>query len=194
MLRVLAIVGVLAAFGVALYYSGDYLQEFEAPEPPANAAPAPPSKKKAKPKRPARRSARPAEPRKHAWRAELNALCRQTRVELEEVPTPSNPSEVAVYLRETGRLNRRWNHQGENILRRGGNAAAANELRELFDRDEAAMQTMLTLAEKGRYQQLAAYARTLVPLAKAENRLLKRLGAVDCTVSPDEYRLYEPPA
>jgi hypothetical protein len=195
MIRIFAIVAVLAAFGGALYLSGDYLKTWESPEPPANAAPAPPSKKKSKvkPAHPARKAKRKSR-RKNAWLVELNALCRQTRVELEEVPTPSGLSEVAPYLREVGRLNRRWNKQGVAILRRGGKAAAASELRELFGRDEAAVQTMLTMAEKGQYQQLGAYAQTLVPLAKAENRMLKKLGAVDCTVSPGEYRLYEPPA
>jgi hypothetical protein len=201
MLRVVAIVAVLAAFGAALYFGGDTLEAWETPEPSQASLPAPQTKRKAKPKRPAKKAARPApkparpaKPRKHAWLIELNALCRQTRVELEEVPSPSGLSEVAPYLREVGRLNRRWNKQGVAILRRGGNAAAASELRELFGRDEAAMQTMLTMAEKGQYQQLGAYAQTLVPLAKAENRMLKKLGAVDCTVSPGEYRLYEPPA
>jgi hypothetical protein len=194
MLRVVAIVAVLGAFGAALYFGGDTLEAWETPEPSQASLPAPQTKRKAKPKRPAPKPARPAKPRKHAWLIELNALCRQTRVELEEVPSPSGLSEVAPYLREVGRLNRRWNKQGVAILRRGGNAAAASELRELFGRDEAAMQTMLTMAEKGQYQQLGAYAQTLVPLAKAENRMLKKLGAVDCTVSPGEYRLYEPPA
>ena len=201
MLRVVAIVAVLGAFGAALYFGGDTLEAWETPEPSQASLPAPDTKRKAKPKRPAKKAARPApkparpaKPRKPAWLIELNALCRQTRVELEEVPSPSGLSEVAPYLREVGRLNRRWNKQGVAILRRGGNAAAASELRELFGRDEAAVQTMLTMAEKGQYQQLGAYAQTLVPLAKAENRMLKKLGAVDCTVSPGEYRLYEPPA
>ena len=201
MLRVVAIVAVLAAFGAALYFGGDTLEAWETPEPSHASLPAPETKRKAKPKRPAKKAARPApkparraKPRKRAWLIELNALCRQTRVELEEVPTPSGLSEIAPYLREVGRLNRRWNKQGVATLRRGGNARAASELDELFGRDEAAMQAMLTMAEKGQYQQLGAYARTLVPLARAENRMLKKLGAVDCTVAPGESRLYEPPA
>ena len=198
MLRVFAIVAVLGAFGAALYFGGDTLEAWESPEPSQASLPAPETKRKAKPKRhaqPAKKPARrAAKPRKPAWLIELNALCRQSRVELEEVPSPEDLSEVAPYLREAGRLNRRWNDQGIAILRGGGNAAAANELRELFDRDEAAVQTMVTMAEKGQYQQLVTYARSLVPLARAENRKLKKLGAVDCTVSPNEYRLYEPPA
>jgi hypothetical protein len=48
---------------------------------------------------------------------------------------------------------------------------------------------MLTLAEKGQYQRLARLARSLVPLAREENRLLARLGAVDCTLASDEFQL-----
>jgi hypothetical protein len=205
MLRLVAIVAVLGAFGAALYFGGDTLEAWETPEPSQASLPAPETKRKSKPKRRAqpaknasRRAPKPArrasKPRKRAWLIELNALCRQSRIELEEVPSPSGLSEVAPYLREAGRLNRQWNEQGIAILRRGGNAAAANELRELFDRDEAAVQTMLTMAEKGQYQQLATYAQSLVRLARAENRVLKKLGAADCTVSPDEFRLYEPAA
>jgi hypothetical protein len=108
---------------------------------------------------------------------------------LEAIPRPSQLAGIVPYLRQAGRLNRRLNDQGLALVRRSGNATVANQLNELFDRDEAAVQRMLTLAEKGRYQQLARFAQSLVPLARAENRLLRRLGAVDCTVSPDDYRL-----
>jgi len=195
MLRFVAIVAVLSAFGAALYFSGDALEAWESPEPSKASLPAPEPKRKAKPKRPARPAAktkadRPAAtPRKPAWLIELNSLCRHGRIELEAIQRPSQLSGIVPYLRQAGRLNRRLNDRALGIVRRSGNAARANQLHELFDRDEAAVQRMLTLAEKGQYQQLARFAQSLVPLARAENRMLMRLGAVDCTVSPDEYRL-----
>jgi hypothetical protein len=195
MLRFLAIVSVLGAFGAALYFSGDALEAWESPEPSKASLPAPETKRKAKPKQHAQpamktRAARPAAtPRKPGWLIELNSLCRHGRIELEAIPRASQLSGIVPYLRQAGRLNRRLNGRGLALVRRSGNATMANELQELFDRDEAAVQRMLTLAEKGQYQQLARFAQSLVPLARAENRVLKRLGAVDCTVSPDDYRL-----
>jgi hypothetical protein len=194
MFRFVAIVAVLGAFGAALYFSGDALEAWESPEPSKASLPAPVAKKKAKPKRHAKPTKKAAArhvatPRKAAWLIELNALCRHGRAELEAIPRPSAPAEVVPYLRQAVRLNSRLNDQGVALVERGGNAAAANQLRELFDRDEAAIQSMLTLAEKGQYQRLARLARSLVPLAREENRLLARLGAVDCTLASDEFQL-----
>ena len=195
MLRFVAIVAVLGAFGAALYFSGDALEAWESPEPSKASLPAPETKRKAKPKRHARpaaktKAARPAaKPRKPAWLIELNSLCRHSRIELEAIPRPSQLSGVVPYLRQAGRLNRRLNARALALVRRSDNATVASQFHELFDRDEAAVQRMLTLAEKGQYQQLARFAQSLVPLARAENRMLMRLGAVDCTVFPDDYRL-----
>ena len=195
MLRFVAVVAVLGAFAAALYFSGHALEAWESPEPSKASLPAPETKRKAKPKRQARpatktKPARPAAtPRRPAWLIELNSLCRHSRIELEAIPRPSQLSGIVPYLRQAGRLNRRLNDRALTLVRRSGNATVANQFHELFDRDEAAVQRMLTLAEKGQYQQLARFAQSLVPLARAENRMLMRLGAVDCTVSPDAYRL-----
>ena len=194
-MRFIAIVAVLGAFGAALYFSGDALEAWESPEPTRASFPAPEMKRKAKLKRHARpatktKAARPATtPRKPAWLSELNSLCRHSRIELEAIPRASQLSGIVPYLRQAGRLNSRLNDRALALVRRSGNARVANQFHELFDRDEAAVQRMLTLAEKGRYQQLARFAQSLVPLARAENRMLMRLGAVDCTVLPDDYRL-----
>jgi hypothetical protein len=195
MLRFVAIVAVLSAFGAALYFSGVALEAWESPEPSRASLPAPETKRKAKPMRPAPRAtktkaARPAAtPRKPAWLMDLNALCRRGRVELEEIPRPSQLSGIVTYLRQARELNKRLNDQGVELVRRGGNMTTANQLRKLFDQDEAAVQSMLTLAQKGQYQRLARLAQSLVPLARAENRMLARLGAVDCTLAPDEFQL-----
>ena len=193
MLRFVAIVAVLGAFFAALYFSGDALEAWESPESSKASLPAPETKRKAKPKRHAKSATKPARlaasPRKPTWLRELNALCRSGRVELEEIPRPSGPADVVTYLRQTRELNKRLNDQGVELVRRGGNMTAANQLRKLFDQDEAAVQSMLTLAEKGEYQRLARLAQSLVPLARAENRMLARLGAVDCTLAPDEFQL-----
>jgi hypothetical protein len=195
MLRFVAIVAVLGAFGAALYFGGDALEAWESPEPSKASLPAPETKRKTKPKRLARpatktRAARPAAtPRKPAWLIELNALCRHGLIELEAIPRPSQLSGIVPYLRQAGRLNRRLNDRGLALVRRSGNATAANQLRKLFDQDEAAVRSMLTLAQKGQYQRLARLAQSLVPLARAENRTLARLGAVDCTLAPDEFQL-----
>ena len=108
---------------------------------------------------------------------------------MEEIPRPSQLSGVVPYLRQAGRLNKPAERPGTRARSSGGNTTVANQFHKLFDQDEAAVQRMLTLAEKGQYQQLARFAQSLVPLARAENRMLMRLGAVDCTLSPDEYQL-----
>src|SRR5262245_17352034 len=200
MFRLFAIVVVLGAFGAALYFSGDALEAWESPEPSQASQPAPVTKKAKRhrgarttkdPKaRPKPKPTHPAKPAKRAWLAELNALCRDGRDELAQIPRPSTPAEIATYLRDAQEVNTLLNDEAVEIVRRGGDTATANQFRRLFDRDEAAVQKMLTLAERGEYTRLVRrFARSLVPLARAENRMLARLGAADCTLAADDFRL-----
>ena len=191
MLRVFAIVSVLAAFGAALYFSGDYLQAWEAPEPPAKAAPAPPAKKKtkAKPARPARRAKK--EPRKKAaWLTELNALCIRILDDMDAIEPPSSPEEVPRYLRQVKRKNTSFNRQMTEVVGRSGNTKSTKALRRLFDREEKLFHSLLTAGQNGSAQGLQKATRSVLAVAKAENRLLLRLGSVDCTLEPDAFELY----
>jgi hypothetical protein len=200
MFRFFAVALVIGAFGAALYFSGDALEAWESPQPSKASVRAPAAKKKAKAKskraaqpakEPTRRPepTRPAKPAKRAWLADLNALCRDGRDELAQIPRPSSPADVATYLGDAQEVNRLLNDEAVEIVRRAGDTATATQLRRLFDRDEAAMQKMLTLAEDGQYVRLVRFARSLVPLARAENRMLAKLGAVDCTLASDEFKL-----
>lgn len=189
MLRVFAIVAVLAAFGAALYFSGDYLQAWEAPQPPAKAAPAPPSKKKAKakPERAARKEKESG--RKAAWLAQLNSLCIRSLDEADAMEPPARPEDVAPYIRQFERRNIRLNRQATELVQRG-NAKSAKALRGLFDQEERLVHSLLTAAQNGKEQRLRTTMRSLLAVGKAENRLLTRLGAVDCTLPPDAFELY----
>lgn len=211
MFRFVAVLVVIAAFGAALYFSGDALEAWESPKAPAEAAPATPAPKKkaAEPKRRAQPASKPApkrraqpaskpvshpqpvtkSPAKPAWLVELNALCRRGKRQIEEIPPPSGLTDTVRYLRQSARLNNRLNRQGLALVQRSGNAKVTSQLSTLFERDQAAMQQMLTFAENGQYQQLGRYARSLIPLAKSENKVLAKIGATDCTLSPDDARL-----
>jgi hypothetical protein len=191
MLRVFAIVSVLAAFGAALYFSGDYLQAWESPEPPATAAPAPRSKKKAKakPAHPARRAKKESR-RKGAWLSELNALCIRSLDEGEVTEPPSQPEDVPRYIRRFEARNTRLNRQAAELVQRSGDAKTTKAVRGLFDQEEQLVHGVLTAAQNGDEQQLRRHMRSLLAVGKAENRLFTRLGAVDCTLPPDAFELY----
>jgi hypothetical protein len=198
MLRVFAIVAVLGAFGATLYFSGDYLQAWEAPEPSAKAAPAPPEKKKAKAKamakakHPARkvkkRAGRESEP---AWLIELNAFCiRVLDDSVYAFDPPSRPEDVPRYIRRFERWNARMNRRMLELVQRSGDAKAAKTLRRLKDQEEQLAHSMLTAAQNGDGQGMRKHMRSLLAVAKLENSVLTRLGSVDCTLEPDAFELY----
>lgn len=194
MLRVFAVVAVLAAFGGALYFSGDYLQTWESPEPPASAAPAPRSKKKKvkavpKPARPARR-ARKESRRKAAWLAQLNALCIRALDDGYGMEPPSRPEDVPRYIRRFEATNTRRNRQAAELVQRSGDAKTTKAVRGLFDQEEQLVHSVLTAAQNGDQQQMRRHMRSLLAVGKAENRLFTRLGAVDCTLPADAFELY----
>jgi hypothetical protein len=193
MIRVFAIVAVLAAFGAALYFSGDYLQTWESPEPPASAAPAPPSKKKARAKPKAARHARQAKKelrRRATWLAELNALCIRALDDGYGMEPPSRPEDIPRYIRRFEATNTRRNRQATELVQRSGDAKTAKAVRELFDQEEQLVHSVLTAAQNGDEQQMRRHLRAALAVGKAENRLFRRLGAVDCTLPADAFELY----
>jgi hypothetical protein len=195
MTRVFAIVAVLGVFGAALYFSGDYLQAWESPEPPANAAPAPDSKKKAKAKpkaKPARAAhkAKKASRRKAAWLTQLNALCIRALDDGYAMEPPSRPEDVPRYIRQFEATNSRRNRQAMKLIQRSGDAKTAQAVRGLFDQEEQLVHRVLTAAQSGDEQEMRRHMRSALAVGKAENRLFKRLGASDCTLPPDAFELY----
>jgi hypothetical protein len=191
MLRVFAIAAVLGAFGAALYFSGEYLQAWESPEPPATAAPAPRSKKKAKPKHRARPAKKPKPAnRKAAWLTELNAYCIRVLDEGDYgFNPPSRPEDVPRYINRFERWNTRVNRQMAELVQRSGDAKATTKLRGLFEQEEQLAHSMLTAAQNGDAQTMRKHMRSLIAVAKAENTVLTRLGSVDCTLEPDAFDL-----
>lgn len=200
MLRVFAIAAVLAAFGATLYFSGDYLQAWETPEPPANAAPAPPAKKKAKKKAKAKAKAeaKHAAPKAKklagregdaAWLTELNAFCIRSLDELDAIEPPASPEEIPRYLRQLERTSTRVNRGITELVRRSGDAKTTRTLRRLFDQDEALVRDLGTAVQNGDVQGLRRTTQSAFAIAKAENRLLTRLGSIDCTLEPDAFDL-----
>jgi hypothetical protein len=186
MIRLLAVVLVIGAFGAALYFSGDTLEAWESPKPEPVAIPKlPKPKKHARPARhvqPAKRTV----PAKPGWLVELNAACRRGKRESESMPRPSTPQELAPALRKVIGLNARMNRETAQLVSRSGNATAAAQLRSLYAQDEALLQRALKASEQSRYERLPGIGRSLIAVARAENNLFARLGAGACTVSPDE--------
>jgi hypothetical protein len=196
MFRLLAILGVVAAFGATLYYGGNRLEAWESPQAAVKAAEAsgPKAEKKAKAKAKAKakrraQATRKGKPRRATWLVELNALCRRGKDATDAIREPSGPSDIPRFFRQYTDLNSRLNDQASALIRRSGNAKAARQLRRLFDQDEALIESMLTAAQKGQHQRLNNLVQSLLAVAKSENRLLGRIGAIDCTVSPDLFRL-----
>lgn len=190
MIRVFAIVAVLGAFGAALYFSGDYMQAWESPQPPAKAAQAPPDKKKskAKPARPARKAKKESR-RDTAWLTKLNALCIRALDDDYAMDPPSRPEDIPRYARQYEATNSRRNRQAMKLVQRSGDAKTAKALRRLFSQEERLVHSVLTAAQNGDQQQLVRATRSALAVGKAENRLFRRLGAGDCTLPPDAFEL-----
>jgi flagellum-specific peptidoglycan hydrolase FlgJ len=190
MFRLIAILGVVAAFGGTLYFGGDRLEAWESPQAAVEEIEAsdPGSKRKAKSKRRSH-ATRKAKRRNATWLVKLNALCRRGQDATDSIRPPTGPADSARFLRDFARLNGRLNDQAAELVQRSGNAKAARQLRKLFDQDEALIRSILTAAQKGQERKVGNLLQSLVAVAKSENRLLGRLGAIDCTVSPNLFRL-----
>jgi hypothetical protein len=83
-------------------------------------------------------------------------------------------------------MNARINRETAGLVSRSGNAKAATQLRGLYAQDETLLRQALTASERGHYERLPRIGRSLLAVGRAENNLFARLGAGDCTVSPDD--------
>jgi hypothetical protein len=190
MFRLFAIAAVVVAFGATLYYSGDTLEAWESPEPTAEAAPA--KKKKAGKRHQSRKvrkaKAAPSVPR---WIIRFEALCRRGEAQSEAIRPPSGPGDIVRYLDKYAQLNERWNRKAVALLRSSPGRAKPNvkRLLPLFDQEEALVQSMLTAVRNGQVGRLGGISKALLRVAKSENRLLIKMDAIACTVSPDVFQL-----
>jgi outer membrane biosynthesis protein TonB len=192
MFRFFAVILVIGAFVGALWFSGNTLEAWESPKPEPVAMPKlPKPKKQPKPKKHAQRGkytkpVKKGPPAKPSWLVELNATCRRGKRESESIPRPSTPQELPRTLKQVIGMNERMNRETAELVSRSGNTTAAARLRSLYVQDEALLQRILKASQQGEYQRLPAIARSLLAVARAENRLFARLGAGSCSVSPDE--------
>jgi hypothetical protein len=76
------------------------------------------------------------------------------------------------------------------LVRRSGDAKATRALRGLLVQEEQLAHSMLSAAQDGDVQGMRRQMRSLLAVAKSENRLLTKLGSVDCTLPPDAFELY----
>ena len=195
MFRLFAVALVIGAFVGALYFSGNALEAWESPKPEPAAMPKLPKHKK--PKHRSRPASKPAHPKparqaptaKPGWLVELNTVCRRGKAESASFQRPSSPQGAVRALKRAIGLNARMNDKTAELVQRSGNAAAATQLRRLYDQDEALLQRALSATERGDYQRLPRIAHSLLAVAKAENNVFARLGAADCTVSAAELQL-----
>ena len=192
MFRLLAILGVVVAFGGTLYFGGDRLEAWESPQAAVEAAEAsaPASKKKGKRSRKARK-AKKAAPSVPGWVLRLESLCRRGQAQVDAIRAPSSPQDAARYFTSFARVNERWNRKAVAVMQ--GSAARRNRyvkrLRPLMSQEEALVQSMVTASRQGDFGRLGGLSKALLRVAKAENRLLIKMDAVACTVSPDVFRL-----
>jgi hypothetical protein len=191
MFRLLAILGVVAAFGATLYYGGDRLEAWESPQAAVEAAEAsgPRSKKTAKGSGKARKAkSAPSVPR---WVLRLEALCRRGQAQTDALRPPAGPADTIRYVNDYARLNERWNRRAVALL--SGSAGKRDryvkQLLPLMSQEEAAVKSMLAAAKNGQVGRLRGISNRLLRIAKAENRLLIKMDAIACTVSPDVFRL-----
>jgi hypothetical protein len=82
------------------------------------------------------------------------------------------------------------NRQMLELVQRSGDAKTVKALRSLFDQEEQLAHSMLTAAQNGDAQGFRTAMRSLLAVAKSENRLLTRLGSVDCTLEPEAFDPY----
>jgi hypothetical protein len=187
MFRLFAIALVVAAFGATLYYSGDTLEAWESPQPAVKAAPQSPKKKAKRRHREAKKVA-PSVPR---WILRLERLCRRGQAQSDSVRPPSGPKDTLRYLDDVARMNERWNRKAVVLLHnsRGRSNPKVKELYRLFTREDALVKNMLTAARNGQVKRLGEISQALLAVAKSENKVLIKMDAVACTVSPDVFRL-----
>lgn len=196
MFRLIAIFGVVAAFGATLYYSGDYLEAWESPQA-SSAQAAPDVRKKAKktPRRAARRaqaSRRATTPKPQAtWVAQMNALCRRGQAAAEAVPVPLTPEGLPDYFRRLGRVGAHWNRKAAALLEQGASRdpEAVRGLLRLLAEEEQLMSTATSALQRGQLKRFEQLRPRAVALGKSQNRLLKRLGARGCTAPEDDFQL-----
>jgi hypothetical protein len=192
--RLLAIFGVVVAFGATLYYSGDYLEAWESPQPSAQAAPgthkkANKSRERSAPQMRARRRAANRKPK--TWAAQFSALCRRGEAQAAAIPPPITPEGSADYFRQFARLNRRWNREATVLLERGAarDPQAVRQLLRLFDKGESLVADLVVATERRQFRRYNRILPAVIALAKSENRLLARLGAPrGCMLSEDAFQ------
>ena len=181
----LAVTAVAFAFGAALYFGGGALDAWESPETARADAPPARRAKSTGQSRPARK------PVRSSWLTELNRLCLRTRADADRVAPPMSAEDAAGYFDEIADLNRRSNAQAAALLRRAPRAhrQPAGRLISLLRQEEALMQQVVAAARTGRYDEARRLAGPLLGIARAENDVLRRLGARDCTVAAPDLRL-----
>jgi hypothetical protein len=191
MLRLLAILGVVAAFGATLYFGGDRLEAWESPQAAVEAAAAAPRKAKRAHRARKARKAKKAAPRVPGYILRLEALCRRAEAASDRIRPPSSPQDAVRYFGEYARLGEQWNDRAAALLRRSpaGNSTQVRRLLRLFDREETLVRNMLSASRSGDFNRLGGLSNQLLAVARAENRILSRMDAIACTVSPDVFRL-----
>ena len=192
MFRLFAIVALVAAFGGALYFSGDALEAWESPKPAAKAAPAPVKKSKSKKHRKAaarKRGRRHGSRPQPTWLAQLNALCLRSQEEAGSVPPPITAEGAGYYVRQLVPVARRFNRKAETLLYRGPDRQAAGQMERLFASEESLLTSIAAEIDRRRFDRANQLLRSLGSVGRSENRILTRLGARDCTYSQDAFGL-----
>lgn len=192
MFRLLGIALVVVAFGATLYYSGDRLEAWESPKAAAQSAP---DAQKKKPKKHRKRAAarkharRPATKPPTTWLTRLNTLCRRSEAQAAAIPPPITEEGALDYLQQVVQVARRFNRKADGLLRAGAAPGTSRQMADLFAQEERLLASILTAANRNQFERANELMPALRSVGRSENRILRGLGARDCTVSENEFEL-----
>jgi hypothetical protein len=191
MLRILLYVAALVCFfGGAIVYGGNAIGAWD-PLPPAPTPPPAVKVHRSKPKppktgpAPQRSSAPHRTAAQRAWVRQANALCRESKVDVEKVVYqgyPTTPAgQIALFAR-VKKLNARLNDRFLALGAPAGYKGDIARIRLLFAREERYFDSMYAALERGDQNTYYALSDRLTDIALDESDVLANLGALDCDV------------
>jgi hypothetical protein len=189
---IVSVIGIAAVFGAVVLYGGTYVGAWDPLEPPprgpaaseedgdaTTTASAPTTTAQSQPPTPTTTSIAPDA----AWLEEANALCRRSAEEVAALPEPRTQKEARTVLAQAVDLNGFYNDEFAALGAPAGGAVAFAELLVLFEREEKLLGRMLTALQENKMGEFFRLSDRVIPLALAEDDLLYKLGAENCTVS-----------
>jgi len=192
MVRIVFYVAALVClFAGAIRYGGNAIGAWDplppAPEPPP-AVKIDRAKEKPEPTKAAGKPAAHAPkrtPAQNAWLVKANALCRESKVDVERVVGQGNATTAAGAMQLFARVKKLNASLNDRFLALGAPAGYKDDIarvRTLFAREERYFDSMYRALERGDQNTYYALSDRLTDIALDESDVLANLGAFDCDV------------